>query len=49
MNICYYSDKILIPKLNFGVIFKNKDIKPLQHLQNAFVSEALYNISGFKL
>jgi len=23
MNICYYSDKILTPKLNFGVIFKN--------------------------
>ncbi len=27
MNICYYSDKILTPKLNCDVVFKNKEVK----------------------
>ena len=49
MNICYYSDKILTPKLNCDVVFKNKEVKSLRHLQNALVSDALYIISGFKL
>ena len=44
-----YSEKISIPKIDFEIVFKNEDAKPLWGIHDDLKKQILKNISGIKV